>query len=195
MAAGALIAGAAAAAHREAIKTADAAWAPYANARKLRHRPGNPDADDPIDPRVDGDLDGVSIAFKLGSFSGDWGVTAVSVPLAPLKLNVAVSHEGLLEKIGKIFGAKDLHLEDAAFDPKYLVRVSDDAEGKRLLDASTRAEMLALGVSTLTYQDGSIDEQSPIVMVGIPRVLTTFDELDRMAKLLGSLARRKPAAK
>ena len=195
MAAGAIIAGAAAAAHREAINSADAAWGPYAKARKLRHVPGTPDAQDPTDPRVDGEFDDVSIAFKLAPISGDWGVTAVAVPKTPMKLNVAVSHEGLLAKIGKIFGAKDLILGDAEFDPKYLVRVSDDAEGHRLLDAKTRVEMLNLGVRTLTYQDGTIDEQSPIVMVGIPRVLTSTDELDRMLRLLATLAKMTPEPK
>lgn len=193
MVAGNLLVAVASAAHRQAMRTVDAAWAPYAKAHGLNHRPARVDETHNDEPRVDGTVEGVSMAFKLSTVDDVSGVMAVAVPLAPICAHLEISREGVLAKIAKVFGAKDLVLGDEPFDKAYLVGTTDDDGARALLTPKTRSEMLALDVTTLSYDDGSTNETKPTLALGIARLVTETEELDRLSKLLVALATAKRA--
>jgi hypothetical protein len=188
---GVIMAAAANAAHKKAIETANEAWAPYAKANGLAMRVGRMESSVVEDPRVDGKFEGTSVAFQLAAIANAWGITAVAVPLAPIALNLEITREGLFDKIAKMFGAIDLVLGDEVFDAKYMVSTTSES-ARRVLTAEARAEMLALDVATLVYDDGTIGEPKPKVVMGISRLLASTEELDRMLKLLVSVAKVRP---
>jgi hypothetical protein len=192
MAAGGIIVAAAAAAHRKAMESANASWGEYAKAHGLTLRPGSEAGSNMVEPRIDGKVDGVSIAFQMANVEGNWGLNVVSIPLAPLAVTIEVAPEGIMQKIGKIFGTKDLILGDAAFDPKYLIQVTDDECAKKILAAETRADMMALGVATLEYSDGVNDKSKPRILIAVARLLTTTEELDRLVAMIVRLAKVRP---
>lgn len=177
---------------RQAIAATEAAWERFAEAKGLTLRPSSGSFGAEEEPRVGGDLDGVSVAFKLANMDGSWGVMAVGVPRAPLAVHLEVVREGMLEKIAKFFGAKDLILGDAAFDPQYLVRVTNDDAGRALLTPPVRRDMLSLGVRSLSYSDGSTGERSAILSFEIPRLLTEPRELEVMLGLIVAIAKVTP---
>jgi hypothetical protein len=188
MVAGNLLVAVASAAHRQAMAAADTAWAPFAKAHGLNHRAARIDDAHNDEPRVDGTVDGVSVAFKLSTVADVSGVMAVAVPQAPICAHLQIGQEGLFQKIAKVFGAKDLVLGDEPFDSAYLVGTTDDDGARALLTQKTRSEMLALGVVTLTYDDGATNETKPTLALGIAHVVTEAEELDRLLKLLVALA-------
>jgi hypothetical protein len=188
---GIIIAAAAGAAHKKAIEDANAAWGAYAKTKGLNLRAGRMDNDVVEETRVDGKFDNVSVAFQLAPVAQSWGITAVAVPLAPIALNLEITREGLFDKIAKVFGAKDLVLGDAAFDKAYMVSTTNES-ARDLLTKETRAEMLALDIATLAYDDGTTGENKPKLVVGVPRLITAEAELDRMLALLARLAKVRP---
>lgn len=191
MAAGTVIAAAAAAAQKQAAERADAAWAPFAKTRAMNFRASRVGLGEAILPRVGGNLDGVSVAFEMAMVASDWGITAVSVPLAPVPVRVELGREGFLQKVAKVFGAQDIVLGDAPFDKAFMVRGTNDPGTHAVLGASTRSELLALDVSTLLYDDGSTKERGAVVVLGVPNVLVEAEALDRMLRLLVALAKTR----
>jgi len=191
MAAGAALA-ASAAAHRRAIETADAAWAPYAKTHEMHHRPGRFGWAHAQSSRIDGRFDSVAVSFELAGVSRTWGTLALAIPLAPVPVNVEVRREGLLARIAHLFGVRDLSFEDEAFDRAFVVRATNEDAARALLDETTRGEMVALGVSTLAYDDGSTHEHAPMVVLGVPRIVVQEAEIDRVLQLLVKLARVRP---
>jgi hypothetical protein len=191
MAAGIIIASAAAA-HRRAIEAADAAWAPYAKTHQMHHRPGRISWAHSDEPRVDGTFEGVSIGFELKLVPREWGMTAVAIPLSPVPVNVELSREGVLARIAKFFGAQDVVVGDEEFDRTYLIKATDEAKGRALLDAKVRKEILALGIASLAYDDGSVADHKAMVVVSVPRILQKPEEIDRLLELLVALAKLRP---
>jgi len=188
-----MIAAAAAAAHKSAMDDADGAWSAYAKAKGLNHRPGRFGSFvDYIEPRVDGEVDDVSIAFELSSVGDGWGIRAVSVPVAPIAVVMDLRREGFMEKIAKVFGAQDIVLGDAAFDKTFMVRATHDAGARAVLSAPIRAQILEVGLTTLAYDDGSTKERGAVVVLGVSTLLTTTESLDRMLSLLVALAKATP---
>ena len=76
-------------------------------------------------------------------------------------LKLKVYREGILQKLTKLFGTKDIILKDRAFDKKYIVEGSNEAKVKQLLTSNIRAKIIELG-ETLIILDGKtlIYEQS-----------------------------------
>jgi hypothetical protein len=192
MSAGSIIAAAAAAAQKQAMDAADAAWAPYAKSKGFTLRPSRstPSGADPS--RVSGKRDDVSVAFEVASIGGDWGITAVAMPLAPIAVRLELAPEGLMQKISKLFGAQDIVLGEEAFDKAYMVKGTNDAGAHAVLCAPTRSAMLSLGVSTFVYDDGSTKERPAVIIAGIPTIITATEQLDRMLDFLVAVAKIKP---
>lgn len=196
MAAGSLIAAAAAAAQKRAADAADGAWGPFARAHGFEHRPSSIGQGGGVErvPRVSGASDGVSIAFELSNMEGDWGMTAVAVPPSPVAVRVELAPEGLMQKLAKIFGAQDIVLGDAAFDKTYIVRGTTVEGARAVLTTPIRAEILAMNVATLVYDDGSTKERGPVVVLGVRALLTEHAALERLVRLLVALGKITPQA-
>ena len=188
MAAG-VIAAAAAAAQKKANDTADAAWAPYAKSKGYTLRRSQAGAAH-VDPaRVSGKEDGVSIAFEVAPFEGDWGMTLVAVPPAPVPVRLELAPEGMFQKLTKLFGAQDIQIGDAPFDTAYMIKGSDAPATRVVLCEATRKAMLSLGVATFVYDDGSTKERPAVIIAGIPSLFTTTDQLDRMIAFMVAVAK------
>lgn len=187
MAAGGIISAAAAALHRQAVEAANKAWSAYAAATQMKHRPGNASDSHPVAPRVEGNLDDLKVAFQLATIGGDQGTMFTVPPPAPLAVNVELTHEGVPQKIAKFFGAQDIVLGDPAFDKTYMVKGTDEALVKKLFQPESRAELVALGVSTFAYRSGAAAKA--MLVFGVPRVVTEKTDIDRLLALLVALGR------
>jgi len=170
------------------METADAAWAPYAKSHGYTLRASNDDHP----TRVSGKRDEVSIAFELASHAGDWGITAVGVPLAPVHVRLELAPEGVMSKIGKLFGSQDIVLGEKAFDDRYMVKGTNEEGARKVLVHETRAAMLDLGVTTFTYDDGSSKERSAVIVASIPTLFTEPAQLDRLVDFLVAVAKIHP---
>lgn len=180
----------AAAAHRKAAAEADAAWAPYAAAHGLEHRRGEIGDVESIEPRMTGIVDGMRVVLTMTMVDGDWGTLAVAEPPDPLHMHLDVTRETWLDKIRKLFGAKGLGVGDERFDHTYTVHAVGDG-GAQLLTAETRAELLALGVNTLAYHDGT-ETKAALVGFALTRLVTSEAEIARVLKLAAALAAVHP---
>ncbi len=185
MAAGGIIAAAAAAAHRQAVETANKAWASFAQATQMKHRPGNTSESHPIPPRVEGTLEELKVAFQLALVGGNQGTMFTVPPPNPLAVNIELTHEGLPQKIAKFFGAQDIVLGEHDFDKAFMVKGTDVALVKKLFQPQSCAELVALGVSTFAYR--SSETHKAMLVFGVPRVVTEKAELDRLLVLLVAL--------
>ena len=191
MVAGVAAAAGAAAAMRQAILTADAAWEPYARARDMHHSAGRIGWAHAQWPRVDGVFEGVAVALELVGRSGGYHTGALAVPIAAVQGNVEVTREGVIAKISKVFGAQDIIIGDDAFDRAFLVKSTSEAAVRALLSARVRSEMLELGVDRVIYDDGSEHEHVPMVLFEIPVILTEPQLLDRALRAAVEIAQTR----
>lgn len=111
---------------------------------------------------AEGDVDGVGVTLLEHQYTTGSGkskqthqhaVVSMAVPAAWPKLDVYAEH--LFHKIGDLFGAKDIQLDDAAFNAKY--RVKSDSEDFAVLFLSPEAQREMMGWergTTLTVKDG-----------------------------------------
>jgi hypothetical protein len=191
MVAGVAAAAGAAAAMRQAILTADAAWEPYARARGMHHSAGRIGWAHAQWPRVDGVFGGVAVALELVGRSGGYHTGALAVPIAAVQGNVEVTREGVIAKISKVFGAQDLIIGDEAFDRAFLVKATSEAAARAVLSARVRNEMLEIGVDRVLYDDGSEHEHVPMVLFEVPVILTEPRLLDRALRAAVEIAQTR----
>jgi hypothetical protein len=184
-----MLAAAAAKAERDkVIAAADAAWRPYAEACGLSYTPGRIGEFDAVPPRLEGVRDGIEIVVQLDA--DEVRTAVVARPPVPLAGNVAVSREGFVAKLTKLVGAQDVILEDARFDPAYLVKASNEAVAKALLVPEVRAGMLELDADGFAYDDGAGREGGkPAVAVFVTRLLDTPGALDVALRVVLAAAR------
>ena len=84
---------------------------------------------------------------------------------APLGLGLALQPKGLLDKLAVFFGSQDHELGDPWFDDTYLLRVERTDLIGEVLDASVRAEIMAVhqGVGPVTLDDHRLTVRLPNV--------------------------------
>jgi hypothetical protein len=184
---------AAAAARARAIAQADRAWAPYAHSRGMAHRPGREGWAHVQMPRLDGVIDDVPVALELVLGTSESQTVALAAPTAPLPGHVEVTREGLVASLTKAFGAQDVIVGDEPFDRAFLVKSAPPDIAHQLLVAEVRAEMLALPTTRLAYDDGSEHAQPALVVFAVGALVESPGILDRMLRLVTTLARVRTA--
>ncbi len=183
-----MLAAAAAKAERDrVIKAADAAWARYAGATGLSHTPARIGELDSVPPVLEGARDGIEIAVRLDV--DETRTVVFATPIAPPAGHVAVSRENFAAKLSKLFGAQDVIVEDARFDPAYLVKASTEAVAKAMLVPEVRAGMLDLDADGFAFDDGTSKKGKPVVAMFVPRLLETAESLDRALAVVLAAAR------
>jgi hypothetical protein len=165
------------------------AWAPYAQARGLRHSPGRTGWAHEQWPRLDGVVENIQVAFELVERAQGFNSAAIAVPPAALEGHVEVTREGVLAKITKLFGAQDIVLGREAFDRAFLVRGTSKDTVSAVLRSAVQDEMLAIGVVRLAYDDGSEHQHVPTVVLELPQIVTDWTWLDRALALVVDIAR------
>ena len=178
------------ASRNRAIRRADGAWGAYARARAMSHQPSRGWVRREW-PRVDGSRDGVTVAIEVASHITqlDYSTALVAIPPVPLKGNLELTREGLSSRVAKLLGAADLLLGDDAFDRAFVVKTSDEATARALLTPHARAEILALKIDRLVYDDGAEDDRAAMVVAEIVGIVDEVDTLDRALQLVVALAR------
>jgi len=194
MAVGPMIAAAAAAqARARAMARADQAWAPYARARGMAHRPGRQGWAHEEMPRLDGVIDDVRVAIELVASASEYETIALAATEAPLPGHVEVTREGLVAKLTKAFGAQDVVLGDDPFDRAFLVKAAPPDIAPQLLVADVRSELLALPTTRLAYDDGSEHSHPAMVVFAVGALVEAPGILDRMLRVVTTFARQRLA--
>jgi hypothetical protein len=180
-----------AAAQRQAMLAADAAWEPYAMQRGMQHRSGRMGWAHTQWPRVDGGLEGVAVAIELVPRNSGVHTAVLAALPAPMEGNVEVTREGLFSKIGKLFGAQDIVLGDGAFDRAFLVKGTSELTVRALLSVAACTELLSLGADRLAYDDGSEHKHVAMVVMEIPSVVQSAEHLDRALRIVVEMSRTR----
>jgi hypothetical protein len=187
------VAAAAQRAMAEAMAKTDRSWVPYAHQRGLSYRPGRQGWARVEMPRLDGVVDDVRVAVELWRDTGEVETMAMAVAEAPLQGHLEVRREGLSAKLSKLFGAQDVVLGDEAFDAAFLVKAAPPQLAPQLLVPGLRAELLAFPTTYLAYDDGSEHSHPAMVAFAAGLVVEEPDVLDRMVRVVTSLARVRSA--
>ncbi len=76
-------------------------------------------------------------------------------------LKLKVYREGILQKLTKLFGTRDILLNDRSFDKKYIVEGSNEEKVKEIMSPDLRAKIIEQGEAMIILdQDILIYEQS-----------------------------------
>ena len=180
--------GAQAAALRKTLDTAHAFWAPYAEARGMRYTQGRSGWARMQWPRVDGAVDRIPVALEAGTVRTAHGTFALAVPPAPVRGHLEATRQGWMSRLAVLLGAQDVSVGDPAFDEAFVVKATDEALALELLTPTVRAEMAALGVERLAYDDGSEHAQQPLVLLEVPALVTDAPGLDRLLRTVAEVA-------
>ena len=89
------------------------------------------------------------------------------------RLKLKIYREGIIQKLTKLFGTRDIVFNDRSFDKKYIIEGSSEAEVIKLISPSIRATLMELGEflmilegDKLIYeQSGKIIEKSKLLKV------------------------------
>jgi hypothetical protein len=181
---------AAAAARRRAIQAADSAWQPYAQARGMHHVVGRAGWAHTQLPRVEGVLEGISVALELVATSA-YHTAALALPATVVPGNVEVIREGLMQKLSKAFGAQDIVVGDEAFDRAFLVQATSAATARAVLSPDVCRAILEIGACRVAYDDGTEQGHVAMVFLEVPSVLTDSHQLDRALRTAVAIARTR----
>lgn len=143
-------------------------------------------------PRLDGVVENTPVAFELVGSAGAFHTVAIAVPSAALEGHLEVTREGVLAKLGKLFGAQDIVLGEDAFDRAFLVKGTSELTVRALLRPEVREEMLGMGVVRLAYDDGTEQHHVPMVILELAGIATEPPWLDRALALVIEVARTRP---
>lgn len=70
-------------------------------------------------------------------------------------LKFKIYREGIIQKLTKLFGTKDIIFKDRSFDKKYIIEGNDEAKVKEIIAPQIRAKIIELG-EMLMILDGSV---------------------------------------
>lgn len=70
-------------------------------------------------------------------------------------LKMKIYREGIIQKLTKLFGTRDIIFNDRSFDKKYIIEGSDEAKVKAIISPDIRAKIIELG-EMLMILDGNI---------------------------------------
>jgi hypothetical protein len=120
----------------------------------------------------------VGARFELVIHDRGWATELAATFDPPLGVGFRIAREGVLAGIGKLFGAQDIKLGDAAFDAAFVVKGKDEQRVREILVDDARAGLLELArAGELIVDDGT-------VLLRLPRIVD--DELE-LRELLGKL--------
>ncbi len=88
-------------------------------------------------------------------------------------LKLKIYREGIIQKLTKLFGTQDIIFNDRAFDKKYIIEGSNEAQVKWMISPDIRAKIIELGEilmildgNTLSYeQHGKIIDSKKLFMI------------------------------
>ncbi len=88
-------------------------------------------------------------------------------------LKLKIYREGIIQKLTKLFGTQDIIFNDRAFDKKYIIEGSNEAQVKWLISPDIRARIIELGEmlmildgNVLSYeQHGKIIDSKKLLMI------------------------------
>lgn len=106
---------------------------------------------------------------------------------SPVNLKLKIYREGILQKLTKLFGTRDIILDDRSFDKKYIVEGSNEKKVREILTQNIRATIMELG-EVLIIMDGEklIYEQTGKI-IDTNKLYKIFDLLSDLAEKVNEL--------
>jgi len=126
-----------------ASKKADTAWRAAAGQLGLRYSSGDLFKSRTLVGRVDG-LPVKIDTFRRSSGKNSTRYTRYRVDYPPLGLGLNLSREGVFSPVAEFFGAQDIEVGDAKFDPKVTVKGRDPQAIRQFLTPSRRLRVTNL---------------------------------------------------
>ncbi len=173
------------------VKRANELWSAYARdaGRGYTVRAGHLGWSHALNPRLEAVVDEVRVTLEYVITDLQGRTVAMATPVKPLVGHVEVSVEGIGSRLAKLFGAQDLVMGHAAFDKMYVVKATEDATARALLDAEACEGLFSIAASRCTYDDGARGGGGGIVTLERPKVEDRAHVLDLMLKLVARLAK------
>jgi hypothetical protein len=174
----------------------DAAWSASAAELGVNFIPGSWRTHS----RIHGSVEGVPVEVRVvtessGESSSSWTVYTASYPALGLGLSVR-STRGW-QRIGRLFGAKDIETGDAAFDPEVTVKGDDPERVRAFLTPARRMSVhrLLAEYDRARIEDDQVRWRKSGVEKEPDRIVTTVRRLAAVAqRLTGRGSRRIDAA-
>ena len=163
------------------------AWASYARARGLQG------LDTPL--CMWGTLEGVALrayAVRAGRLCYALEIQ-VGLP-QPLGLGLQIRPQHTFDRLSSLFGAQDIELGDPPFDGAFVVKAHEPAAVRELLDAPTRATLLAVhqSVGALSVSDDGLTVRLPQLGRDPAVVPRTAEKLAAVGDALSRRRQRQP---
>ena len=193
MSMGALAATAMEAASAE-VKRANALWEAFAKSpsRGFTMRAGHIGWSHAQNLRIEGVLDEIRVTLEYVITDLTGRTVAMATPPKPLLGHVEITPEGIGSKLAKLFGGQDLVMGHEAFDKKYIVKATQEATARALLDAHVCERLFKIDAARFTYDDGARGAGGGIVTIERPKVEDREDALDTMMQLVARMAKIQP---
>jgi hypothetical protein len=164
------------------------AWASYARARGLQG------FDTPL--CMWGTLEGVVVRAYAVRVSRLAYALEIQVGLGqPLGLGLQIRPQHTFDRLSALFGAQDLELGDPPFDAAFVVKAHEPGAIRELLDAPTRAALLAVhqGVGALSLSDDGLTVRLPLLGRDPSVVPRTAEKLAALGEALSRRRAQQPA--
>jgi len=102
----------------------------------------------------------------------------------PTYLKLKIYREGIIQKLTKLFGTKDIILNDRSFDKKYIIEGSHEDKVRHMITQEIRAKIVELG-DILMILDGEkfIYEQSGKI-IDISKLYMILDMLIQLTEMI-----------
>lgn len=117
----------------------------------------------------------------------------LSVQIAADVGDLSLSREGMLDKLGKVFGGQDIQVGESTFDSTFLVRGSSESRVRELLGPTVRQALI-----DATQRYGSLHVAGGAVHIshpGMAVVGAVLPQLEVMAEVARAFAAAQPAAR
>lgn len=154
-----------------------AVWQRWAAARGFVYVPPAGTFWSETSPRLEGQLR--DVAIEIDTYKVSNGKTSIAYTRArshaqvPLEGEVRVNLRGTLARIERSLGFHQLHLDDPAFDDRFIAHATPETLAPVLLDADTRRALLDLPVKHFSFKYAQ--GESIVSWVGLCRDEATLD--------------------
>lgn len=135
-----------------------------------------------------GPLDGVEVSVAHDYWIGHKGRRhyrhELSVPIARDVGDLVITRETLFESVGKVFGGQDVKVGDSTFDGAFVIKGSDEAKIREILDARVREALLAAqaAMPTVHVEGGRVR----FTATGLADPATIVEQLRALAAVAGA---------
>jgi len=103
-------------------------------------------------------------------------------------LKLKIYREGIIQKLTKLFGTRDIFFNDRSFDKKYIIEGNDEPRVKEIISADIRAKIIELGEILMILDKNSLTYEQHGKIIDTKKLFMILELLAELADKIENLA-------